>query len=386
MLLFFAPLRLCVEFGLAGLPMQLPDNLTIERLETIIFRLPLRGALRWGKHSSLHEARHVLVRVTLSDGSSGVAEAPPRPTIYGETPTTICAVIAEELAPRLIGAPANTAPARLHEIKFNYAAKGAVDMALYDAVAQSGGQTLAALLGSGDAPLAVSYILGMGSADEVMAEAQRVVDAGVRVLKVKVGRDPAADLTQIDALQQALGPAVQMYADANECLAPQDAPRVLAALRARGLLYCEEPLPVEMVRERAALRAQALVPLIADDSAFTLRELARELALDTFDVLNIKTARTGYTESEQMRVAALAAGKGIMVGSQASAGLGAARAGLFAARPGIAHPSELTFFLKLEADIIAAPIPIVDGCIRPADLAAVQVDADRLRDFTVAQP
>ncbi len=366
--------------------MQLPDNLTIERLETIIFRLPLRGALRWGKHSSLHEARHVLVRVTLSDGSSGVAEAPPRPTIYGETPTTICAVIAEELAPRLIGAPANTAPARLHEIKFNYAAKGAVDMALYDAVAQSGGQTLAALLGSGDAPLAVSYILGMGSADEVMAEAQRVVDAGVRVLKVKVGRDPGADLTQIDALQQALGPGVQMYADVNECLSPQDAPRVLAALRARGLLYCEEPLPVEMVRERAALRAQALVPLIADDSAFTLRELARELALDTFDVLNIKTARTGYTESEQMRVAALAAGKGIMVGSQASAGLGAARAGLFAARPGIAHPSELTFFLKLEADIIAAPIPIVDGCIRPADLAAVQVDADRLRDFTVAQP
>lgn len=360
--------------------MELPEGLTIERIETTVFRLPLRGALRWGKHSSLAEARHVLVRVTLADGSSGVAEAPPRPTIYGETASTICAVIAEELAPRLVGGPVRAAPVRMHELKFNYAARGAVDMALYDAAAQSSGQSLATLLGSGHAPLRVSYILGMGEPDEVMAEAQRVVAQGVRVLKVKVGRDPAADLAQIDALQQALGPDVQMYADANECLAPQDAPHTLAALRARGLLYCEEPLPVELLRQRAALRAQEIVPLIADDSAFSARDLTREMAFDTFDILNIKTARTGYTESEQMRTRALAAGKGIMVGSQASAGLGAARAGLFAARPGISHPSELTFFLKLEEDIIAAPIPIVDGCIRPDDLAAVRVDADLLHD------
>ncbi|MEZ4584071.1 MAG: hypothetical protein R3A10_20950 [Caldilineaceae bacterium] len=43
--------------------------------------------------------RHVLVRVFLRDGSSGVAEAPPRPTIYGETVASIRAVIEEELAP-----------------------------------------------------------------------------------------------------------------------------------------------------------------------------------------------------------------------------------------------------------------------------------------------
>ncbi len=362
--------------------MQLPHDLTIDHIETIVFRLPLRGALRWGKHSTMDEARHVLVRVTLSDGSSGVAEAPPRPTIYGETASTICAVIAEEVAPRLLGAPVDAAPARLQELKFNHAARGAVDMALYDAAAQSRGLSLAALLACSPAPLRVSYILGMGSPDEVMAEAQRVVAQGVRVLKVKVGRNPAADLAQIEAMQQVLGDGVQMYADANECLAPDDAPRILAMLRERGLLYCEEPLPVELVRERAALRAQGLLPLIADDSAFSVRDLTRELTLDTFDILNIKTARTGYTESEQMRVLALAAGKGIMVGSQASAGLGAARAGLFAARLGIDHPAELSFFLKLEADIVTPPIPIVDGYIHPADLAAVRVDPDLLRTFT----
>jgi L-alanine-DL-glutamate epimerase-like enolase superfamily enzyme len=360
-----------------------PNNVRIERVQTTVFRLPLRGALRWGKHSTLAEARHVLVRIHLSDGSMGMAEAPPRPTIYGETASTICAVIAEEITPRVLAQPLSSVPMRVQELKFNHTAKGAFDIALYDAVAKSRGQSLGALLGGSNEPLRISYILGMGSADEVMAEAARVANAGVRVLKVKVGREPAADLALIDTLQQALGPTVQMYADANECLSTEAAPRTLAALRERGLLYCEEPLPVELVHERASLRAQEIVPLIGDDSAFTARDLAREIALDTFDILNIKTARTGYTESEQMRRLALAAGKGIMVGSQASAGLGAARAGLFAARPGIEHPSELTFFLKLEADIIPRPIPIVDGCIRPADLDAVQVDNDLLRDFAV---
>ena len=66
---------------------------TIAAITTTVFRLPLAGELRWGKSSRLAEARHVLVEVTLSDGSQGAAEAPPRPTIYGETEHTITAII-----------------------------------------------------------------------------------------------------------------------------------------------------------------------------------------------------------------------------------------------------------------------------------------------------
>ena len=58
---------------------------TIRTIETIPYRLPMTGALRWGRDSVLSEAHHVLVQVTLSDGCVGMAEAPPRPTIYGET-------------------------------------------------------------------------------------------------------------------------------------------------------------------------------------------------------------------------------------------------------------------------------------------------------------
>ena len=378
----------------------MPDTTlpVIERIDTAVFRLPMHGALQWGKSSRIAEIRHVLVRVTLSSGAEGMAEAPPRPTIYGETAATICSIIREELAPRIVGLPVMAegdgadAPAspvmtrildRLHEVKNNHAAKGGLDMAIHAAVAQHRGVTLAERLGAVQERLKVSYILGIGDRETVMEEARRVVEQGVRVLKVKVGRDWEDDVARIRELQDALGPEVALYADANECMAADTAPARLDALAEMGVLYCEEPLPVEQIRERAVLRRGGHLPLIADDSAFSLRDLDRELALDTFDILNIKTARTGYTESLGMLARASAGGKGVMVGSQAGAGIGTARAAVFAALPGIEHPSELSFQLKLKEDILDRSLPIRDGYLSLADADAARVDEDLLRSARV---
>ena len=357
--------------------------LTITHISTTIFRLPMHGALRWGKSSSLAEARHVLVTVVLSDGSTGMAEAPPRPTIYGETVYSITSVIEHELAPRVIGIPLDQVQTRLQEVKNNQTAKGALDMALHDALAQAEGRSLAEHLGVKAERIKVSYILGIGSRDTVLAEAQRVYDQGVRVLKVKVGREWAEDIARIQDLQAMFGGNMALYADANECLESDQARDKLAFLRELGLLYCEEPLPVELIRERAQLCTQQALPIIADDSCFSVRDLQRELAMNTFDILNIKTARTGYSESQLMLQRALAAGKGIMIGSQASTGLGTARAALFAALPGIDHPSELSFFLKLKEEIIDRPIPIENGYIDVAQISNVRVDPDLLRMATI---
>lgn len=373
----------------------MPTPLTIARIQTTPFRLAMHGALQWGKTSALAEARHVLVEVELSDGAIGYAEAPPRPTIYGETVYSITSVIEHELAPRLSGRTAydparDGAPqpwrwpsllaiqARLHETKNNHTAKGSLDMALHAAIAQHRGLDLAAHLGATQQELTASYILGIGDRATVLAEAQRVVAAGVRVLKVKVGRTWEDDLARIAELQTTLGPEVRLYADANECLEPDEAPVKLAQLAELGLLYCEEPLPVELIRERAALCRGVTLPIIADDSAFSLRDLRRELALDTFDILNIKTARTGFTESGAMLDLALQAGKGVMVGSQASAGLGTAHAAIFAALAGIDHPAELAFGLKLKEDIVTPRLPIHNGKVRLADVLRVHVAPDLL--------
>lgn len=354
----------------------------IAEIQTIPFRLPMSGSLHWGKASRMDTLEHVLVRLITDSGQVGLAEAPPRPTIYGETVESIQVIVQKHLAPALIGLEIDRPEVineRMAVIANNHTAKGAIDIALHEALAKSKGLPLTDWLGVTQKQIKVSYILGIAGRETMLAEARAIYDRGVRVFKVKVGRDFDHDLSLARALlAEFSGSDLSLYADANECFHSEDAPERLRRLAGLGLLYIEEPLPTPLIRERAALRQMGLLPLIADDSAFTPQDLARELAFGTFDILNIKTARTGYYHSRQMLQTALAHGKGVMVGSQASSTLGTIRAAIFAGLAGIEHPSELSFFLKLEDEIVNRPLVIRDGYLDLAEMAGITLDESRL--------
>ncbi len=356
----------------------------VRALEAVSFRLPLRSALSWGAHGHLEATEHVLVRVHLEGGVTGQAEAPPRPTIYGETVASVRGLLTY-LETRLKGLDVTDTAALtrvLNSVPANNTARGALDMALWDARAQVAGGTLFDLLAGPNRRVRVSYILGIAPPAEMLAEARGVVAAGVRVLKVKVGRDHAGDLQVIEGLQREFaGAGVALYADSNETLTPELAPAALAAMRGAGLLYVEEPLPVRLIRQRAALRAGGTLPIVADDSCFTPPDLERELDFDTFDILNIKTARSGFSESLAMLARARAAGKGVMVGSQASSGLGTLHAALIASQAGVDYPCELSFPLKLEADLLAFVPPLHDGELWLDEWKSVSLDPEKLHRF-----
>ena len=342
--------------------------------ETRPVQLALKGALRWGKSGELTRLEHVLVSVFDDAGNVGTAEAPVRPTIYGETVRSIQTVIREQLVPSLVGLGVQDIgeqQAVLARIPNNHCAKGALDTALCELRAKAAGQTLFEAERGEQEQIRVSFILGIAELDTMLAEAEHIFAQGVRVFKVKVGRSAAHDAQILGALQHTFaGAGVTLYADANESLDPDTAAHDLVRLSKLGVAYVEEPLPVHLLNKRAALKQAEILPLIADDSSFTLPDLERELDFDTFDILNIKTARTGFTVSGQMLKLAQNADKGVMVGSQASAGLGTLHAAIFSSKAGVTHPCELSFPLKLEADILDAPLRFEDGKLEVKPLAA----------------
>ena len=347
---------------------------SITSAETRPFQLALKGALRWGKSGELTNLAHVLVSVVDDAGNVGTAEAPVRPTIYGETVASIQTIIREQLASSLVGLSVQDIgeqQAVSARIPNNHCAKGALDTALCELRAKAAGQTLFEAERGQREHVEVSFILGIAELGTVLAEAEGMFVQGVRVFKVKVGRSAAHDAEVLGALQHTFaGAGVTLYADANESMNPDTAARDLERLRKLGVAYIEEPLPVHLLKKRAALKRADILPIIADDSSFTLPDLERELDFDTFDILNIKTARTGFTVSGQMLALAQNAGKGVMVGSQASAGLGTLHAAIFSSKAGVTHPCELSFPLKLEADILDAPLRFEDGYLEVKPLAA----------------
>ena len=328
----------------------------ISRISATPYNIPLKGALTWGSGHELRQLAHTLIGVELSDGAVGFAEATPRPTIYGETQVSVLNVIEEQLAPLLLGemidsfAAVSALSERAATIKHNNTARGALDLALHQALASSRGQSLATYLSATRQGIRLSAIVSTGAPEAVEADVQTLYQAGIRVFKVKIGRDIPSEMHTISDLIVDY-PDAQFYVDANETLDSANAAAILGRLREMGVIHCEEALPTHLLRERRQLRRDCAMPIIADDSAFTTRDLEREIAFDTFDILNIKTARTGFSESMSMLNMCRAADKDVMVGSQASSLLGCLHAALFAGQQPVNCASECSFYLKTETDI-----------------------------------
>lgn len=357
----------------------------ISRISATPCNIPLKGALTWGSGHELRHLQHVLIRAELSDGAVGFAEAAPRPSIYGETQASVVHIIDQQLAPLLLGqtidnfAALSALAARCAIVKNNNTARGALDMALHQALAHSRGQSLASYLGATRDKIRLSAIVSTGAPEAVAADVNALYRAGIRVFKVKIGRDIPSEIQTIAGLIQGHSDA-QFYVDANETLETASAAAILERLREIGVIHCEEALPTHRLRERRQLRRDCALPIIADDSAFTVDDLAREIAFDTFDILNIKTARTGYSESALMLERCRAVGKDVMVGSQASSLLGCLQAAVFAGHQTVSCASECSFFLKTDADLSAAP-PIDDGWLMldSAERSLARLQAELLK-------
>jgi L-Ala-D/L-Glu epimerase len=344
----------------------------IKRITATPYDIPLKGTLKWGQGHELPRLQHVLIKVELSDGSIGIAESTPRPTIYGETQASVVHIIDHHLASMMIGQSVSDFDTvaelsnSIELIKSNNTAKGALDMALHHAVAQSEGKTIKSYLDVFHEKIRVSYIVSTGTTEEVIADVGESYRAGVRVYKVKIGKDLPQETETIKQLI-AQFPSAEFYVDANQCLTHESGAGVLNKLFALGVIHCEEALPVYQMKERYILRQNTTMPIIADDSAFTLNDLQREITFDTFDILNIKTPRTGFSTSRDMLRLTKVNQKGVMVGSQASSLLGCLYGAMFAGLQGIDYASECSFFLKTDADLTNAP-KIVDGWLNLMDV------------------
>ena len=359
----------------------------IDRIEAIPFRIPLKKVSRWGAHGSRDAQEHVLIRIYSKEGVVGTAEAPARPTIYGETQRSIVHIVRDTLAPMLIGLDAMDREgyqARLAAIPWNLTAKAAIDTALHDVVAQTLGISLARLLGGHVRPVEVSWMLSLNFADdaEFVQEAVTMREQyGIRAFKIKAGTDPTGDIRRVKLLRQALGDEALLFIDANQLYTPDVAIRTIRAMEQYGLAMAEEPVAVTLGAYRQKVAAATTVPILADDSVFSLTDARRELQDGAIGVVGIKIARTGIYESSRIVHLAEAFGLPCWIGSQGVSGVGAMASAHFAsAFRAVTYPADLTTPLKQEDDLLLHPIDIRDGKLHVPDQpgAGAQVDEAKL--------
>jgi L-Ala-D/L-Glu epimerase len=361
----------------------------ITDVEAIPYAIPYAKPLRFAS-GEVRVAQHVLVRVRTDDGVVGVADAPPRPFTYGETQAGVVAVIRELFAPQVVGrtlVERERVGALLGRTVANPAAKSAIDMAIWDALGRTLNLQVTELLGGFTDRMRVCHMLGFADPAAMVAEAERMRDThGITTFKVKVGREPLAlDTAVVRALRENLGDAIELYVDGNRGWTASESARAMHEMRDLGLTFAEELCPADDVLGRRWLVGQCDVPFIADESAVTPADVTREILAGSATAISIKTARTGFTQSQRVHHLAEGLGIEVVMGNQIDGQLGSMCTVAFGAayRLTSRRAGELSNFLDMTDDLLTEPLEIRDGslALRPGAGLGVDVDPDKLAHY-----
>lgn len=361
----------------------------ITAVEAIPYSIPYQRPLHFAS-GEVNCADHVLIRVHTSDGIIGEADAPPRPYTYGETQTSIKNVVEEIFAPQIVGLSAHDREkvhAILNRTVHNQVAKGAVDIALWDALGKQLGMPVHHLLGGWTDSLQVSHMLGFKPVQELLEEAQRYGEEfGISTFKLKVGRRPiSADIEAIRFLRAGLGDTAEIYLDANRGWTANEALEVIRQTEDMGLTLFEEPCDAKENLSRRRLVEKSPIPVVGDESVPTAGDVSRELLSGGCNAVCIKTARSGFTEATQILGLCTGLGVDVTMGNQIDTQVGSLATVTF----GAAHEAssrraaELSNFLDMADDLLSEPLTISDGRISARELPGVgaEINEEKLTHY-----
>src|SRR5207247_9063499 len=122
--------------------------------------------------------------------------------------------------------------------------------------------------------------------EQAAAIASWAVSVGFLAMKVKVGIDPDADVARVRAVREAIGPGVRLGVDANGGWSPRVAIQTIRRLSAYDIFFAEQPVPALDVAWLADVRRQVQVPIMADESVFTLQDAMSVVRANAADVIS----------------------------------------------------------------------------------------------------
>jgi L-alanine-DL-glutamate epimerase-like enolase superfamily enzyme len=286
---------------------------------------PMGGGVELGSAS-------VVLKLHTDEGIVGIADSGGTSAWYrGESQDSMMSLINNIFAPFLLGAdPFNIEKivARMdYAARDNNQAKSIVDYALHDIKGKALGIPIYQLLGGlTTEKVPLGYVLPGAETKVVLDMAKKALDAGFRVLKLKVGAgSEELDIENVKALRELGGDDVDIFIDANGGWHYYQALMTLRKLEKYNLAMVEQPVPWWDIDGMARLRAKTSIPVFADEAAIELKNLMEIIAKNAADGFFLKIPKAGGLLKSQKWVAiAKAAGLPMVCGCMMGSGLEAA--------------------------------------------------------------
>jgi muconate cycloisomerase len=349
--------------------------------EVFLVAVPSRREHTWASKMETPIGHHAVVRLDTDEGVSGWGEAPAIATwggsqmrYYGETPETVKHIVESYLLPAAVRDvdPAEIAivHARMDKVvKGHPYAKAAVDIACYDAAGKALGVPVWKLLGGRHRDgIEVTHSLGIMEVERCVAEADQAVAEGIRTIKCKTGLDPDRDVELVRRVRETVGDEVKIRVDGNEGYRTvHQAVETTRRQEEYGLLLCEQP--VAGAEALAAVAARIDSPVMADESAWTTRDILELYELDAASCFSCYVTKPGGLHRARQQ-AELAAALGFVcdIGGSIELGIGNAAN------------------LHLGAALAAAELPSVCPVTKPAGAGGPEIAGVYYTDDIVVEP
>lgn len=344
--------------------------MNIQQIETFKAAIPLKKAFKTALRT-VTVAETIIVKITCDHGIVGWGEAPPTHVITGDTLASIHYAINDVFKPALTGMSILDREPLFEKINSvivgNTSAKAAIDMALYDCIAQQANMSLSQFLGGYQEKIETDYTVSVNSPEEMADDAEGYVKDGFSVLKVKVGKDEInTDIERIQAIRERVGPDVTIRLDANQGWDPKEAVRSIQKMEDLGLNieFIEQPVKAYDLKGLKYVTDHTQIPIMADESVFSARDARAVLEMGAADLINIKLMKSGGIHEAQ-NIAKLANVYGVtcMVGSMIESKIGITAAAHFAAsQPNIKY-FDFDAPLMLAGDLIEGGITYKESLI-----------------------
>jgi L-Ala-D/L-Glu epimerase len=248
-----------------------------------------------GKHAV---SRYLMVAVTADNGLVGWGEASVVPLWSGESQGGAESLIRDYFQPVLMGRDLEELPLLIAEMDAvaweNNFTKAAVEMALLDLQGKARNIPVYELLGGAQNPLRIpiKFSIGLREPEEAAQLAAAKVQEGFTALKIKVGPDPEKDLLRARLVREA-APKVKLNVDVNGGWSVQQAIREIPRYEAFGLEYVEQPTPRWDIDAMAQVRAAVDLPIMADESVFSIWHAEQVISRHAADLISIYPGKNG---------------------------------------------------------------------------------------------
>jgi muconate cycloisomerase len=341
----------------------------ITHLEAIPICVPLKpGMTAKTAHGEHATSPYVLVRMRTDQGLEGLGEATISGLWSGETQAGSLAAIRDYIRPAVVGMdPRDIQRIRRamdFMIKLNPFTKAAVEMAAWDISGKAAGVPVYQLLGGRVRDsVRIKLVVWARDIEGSRRMAQEHLARGVSCIKVKTGLDPVQDLARVRAVREVIGKGFPLTIDSNCGWTLQQARYCLRELAATDLLLAEQPIPAGDPAALAQLRHESDMPIMADESVFTLQDAWLLSMHRAADVLSIYPGKHGgIAATAEIIAVAKAAGMRCTMGSNLELGIGtAAMLHVAAAFPEVdteSFPADTIGPFYHEHDLIQEPLDL----------------------------